>query len=60
MQHQSQLAHRPVAPKATGGSSASWEDSNSGEGAASALELLKKVETSRNKLQPSEERPAAE
>ena len=61
MQQQSQLTQSPVAPDATGGPNASWEDSNSGEGAASALEALKKVETHRSQLQPqpSDERPGA-
>lgn len=59
MQQQSQLTQCPVAPDTTGGPNASWENSNSGEGAASALEALKKVETNRSQLQPSEERPEA-
>ena len=60
MQQQPQLAQFPAAPDTTGGPNASWEDSNSGEGAASALEALKKMQTNRNQLQPQpgEERPA--
>ena len=59
MQQQSQLAQRPADPEATGGPDVPWEDTKSGEGAASALEALKKAETSRNRLQPNEEHPAA-
>lgn len=36
-----------------------WEDSSSGEGAASALESLRKLEQSRNYAQPADDRPAA-
>lgn len=60
MQQQSQLKQRPVTPDTPGGPNASWEDTNSGEGAASALEILRKVESNRSQLQPNEERPAAE
>jgi hypothetical protein len=42
---------RPVPP--------AWEDS-SGEGAASALESLKKLEQSRRTGRPAEERPGAD
>lgn len=36
-----------------------WSDSATGEGAASALEKLKKLEQGRKKLTPSEERPSS-
>jgi hypothetical protein len=44
-------ARRPAAP--------AWEE-NSGEGAASALESLRKLEQSRRTNRPAEERPGAE
>jgi hypothetical protein len=60
MQQQSQLTQCPVTPDTKGGPNASWEATKSGEGAASALEALKKMETNRNQLQPQpgDERPA--
>ena len=60
MQQQSQLAQRPAEPEATGGPTVPREDCKSGEGAASALEALKKAETNRNRLQPNEPHPAAD
>jgi hypothetical protein len=45
-----QDAGRPVIP---------WEDST-GEGAASALETLRKLEQTRSSTQPVDDRPAAE
>jgi hypothetical protein len=60
MQQQSQLAQRPADPEATGEPNVPWEDAKSGEGAASALEALKKARTTRHQLQPNEEHPAAD
>jgi hypothetical protein len=60
MQQQSPLTQRPAEPEAKGGPNVSWENSKSGEGAASALEALKKEETSRNRLQPNEPHPVAD
>jgi hypothetical protein len=59
MQQQTQLAQNPEDPGTPGEPELSWDGAASGEVAASALKALKKVETSRIRLQPSEERPEA-
>jgi hypothetical protein len=52
-------SQKPVTDDEAGRSVSPWEDS-SGEGAASALESLRKLEQSRNPGQRPEEKPAAE
>jgi len=50
---------KPAPEQDAGNSTLPWEDS-SGEGAASALESLRKIEQSRSNTQPADDRPAAE
>lgn len=53
------IEEKPAPEQDAGNSTLPWEDS-SGEGAASALESLRKIEQSRNNTQPADDQPSAE